>query len=94
VWGKATSAGIKGKSIQWGSKERHPPLEEAITMNAVVSYWNLIVYCIPVASLAFVLSRCFSRAAHADNCMDCQGSVVGQLQTELMMLRNLSMASS
>ncbi len=51
-------ARIEGKSIQQGLKGRCSPLEEAITMNAVVLYWNLILYCIPVAFVALVLPRC------------------------------------
>jgi hypothetical protein len=63
-------------------------------MNAVVSYGNSILYCVPVASVVLVQPSCSSRAAHADNCMGCQGSIVGQLQTKVMTLRNLSMALS
>jgi hypothetical protein len=69
-------------------------LEDAITAKAVVSYWNSILYCIPVASVALVLPRCSSRAAHAESCVGCQGSVVGQLRTEVIMLCSLLMASS
>jgi hypothetical protein len=47
-----------------------------------------------MASVALVLPSRSSRAAHADNCMGCQGSAMGWLQTELMTSRNLSMASS
>jgi hypothetical protein len=63
-------------------------------MNAVVSYWNSILYCIPVASVALVLPRRSSRAAHAESCVGCRGSVVGQSRTEVMTLRNLLMVSS
>jgi hypothetical protein len=77
---------VKGKASTLG---------EAITVNAVVSYWNLILYCIPVASVALiVLPKRSSRTAHGENCMGCQGSVVGQLRTDLITLCNLSMASS
>jgi hypothetical protein len=63
-------------------------------VSSVVSYWNSILYCIPVESVALVLPRRSSRAAHAERCVGCRGSVVGQSRTEVMALRNLSMASS
>jgi hypothetical protein len=47
-----------------------------------------------MASVALVLPSCSSRVAHADNCVGCRGSVVGQLRTKLMMSGNLSMVSS
>ncbi len=63
-------------------------------MNAVVLHWNLILYCIPVASIALVLPRHSSRAAHTEIRMGCWGSVMGQSRTEVIMLHNLLMASS
>jgi hypothetical protein len=69
-------------------------VEEAITVNDVVSYWNSILYCVPMVSLVFALPRRSSRAAHTECCVGCRGSVVGQARTEAMTLCNLWMASS
>ncbi len=85
---------IEGKSIQQGSKGRRPPLEEAVTVKSVLSYWNSILYFVPVASVALVLPRRSSRAAHAECCIVYRGSVVGQVRTEVMIFCNLWMASS
>jgi hypothetical protein len=63
-------------------------------MKSVVSYWNLILYCVPVAPGAVVLPRRSSRAMQAACHVGCRSSVVGQARSEVMTLRNLWTASS
>jgi hypothetical protein len=47
-----------------------------------------------MVSVALLLPRRSSRAAHAKSCVGCRGSVVEQSRTEVMTLHNLLMASS
>jgi hypothetical protein len=57
----------------------------------VILELDLVLY--HVVSVVLVLPRHSSTAAHTENCVGCRGSVVEQLQTELITLHKLSMAS-
>ncbi len=47
-----------------------------------------------MGSVALILPRCSSRAVHAEYCVGCRGSVMGQARTEVMSFCKLWMVSS
>jgi hypothetical protein len=61
------------------------PLEEAVTVIAVLLCWKTMLYCSPALSVTLVVLRRSYSAAHAEGGVGCDRGITGQGCREEMM---------